>query len=307
MSGGSQDWPWPGLGLERVSLSTNVDVAVVSGGRSDAAPVIFLHGFPESSFTWRYQLSALGERFRVIAPNQRGYFGSDKPDGVAAYAPARLVEDVIALADALGLERFHLVGHDWGGAVAWATALRHAERVEKLVIMNAPHPHVFQRVLFTDRAQRAASQYIRQFRSHGLPQRLRADGLDGFIEAFVAANASRRSHAHVVRAQYLREWSEAGTLEAMLRWYVASPIVVPDEAGQVAGAARPAWLDEPFPRIAVPVLVLWGMQDPILLPVLLEGLEDLVARLEIVSLDVGHFPSWEAPDAVNGALARFLA
>ena len=101
--------------------------------------------------TWRAVAPALARDFRVIAPDQRGFGGSDKPEGVEAYRTDRIVEDLIALADALGLDRFTLVGHDWGGAVAWLAALRHPDRIGRLVIVNAPHPLVFQKSLIEDR------------------------------------------------------------------------------------------------------------------------------------------------------------
>ena len=127
----------------RISLPTGVTLKVAFGGRQDAEAIIFLHGFPESHRTWRHQLTNLVRDFRVIAPDQRGYAGSDKPDGVEEYRVGKIVADLIALADALGINRFSLVGHDWGGAAAWAASLAHRERIVRIVIIKAPHPLIF--------------------------------------------------------------------------------------------------------------------------------------------------------------------
>src|SRR5690606_13046234 len=135
---------------------------------------VLLHGFPESHRTWRAVAPALAEDHFVVAPDQRGFGGSDKPAGVEAYATERILEDLIALADALELERFTLVGHDWGGAVAWLAALRHPDRLKRLVIVNSPHPLVFQKSLIEDEGQRAASQYISAFRNPAMEQGIAA-------------------------------------------------------------------------------------------------------------------------------------
>ncbi|MGZ8997461.1 MAG: alpha/beta fold hydrolase, partial [Allosphingosinicella sp.] len=116
------------LQITRIGLPTGVTLTVQLGGQEEAEPIILLHGFPESHRTWREVAPALAGQYRVIAPDQRGFGGSDKPEGVEQYKADRIVEDLMALADALGIGRFTLVGHDWGGAVAWLAALRHADR-----------------------------------------------------------------------------------------------------------------------------------------------------------------------------------
>ena len=114
---------------------------VVEAGPADGPAVILLHGFPEFWWGWRAQIAPLAAAgFRVVVPDQRGYGESDKPEGIDAYRGSRLAGDVVGLADALGIDRFHLVGHDWGGVVAWATAALHPARVDRLAVLNAPHP-----------------------------------------------------------------------------------------------------------------------------------------------------------------------
>lgn len=152
----------------RVVLPTGVELDVTHGGPDGAPAIFFLHGFPESARTWRYQLADLSRDYRVFAPDQRGFARSSKPSGVDNYTHEKPIGDLIALADLFGVERFTLVGHDWGGAIAWAAALGHADRIERLAIVNAPHPLVFQRSTFDDMDQRKASQYIRAFRVPGM-------------------------------------------------------------------------------------------------------------------------------------------
>lgn len=288
----------------RVPLSTGVGLDVAVAGEPGAPAMICLHGFPESHRTWRHQTAEFARDFHVIAPDQRGYARSDKPEGVEAYSADRIVADLIALADHFDAARFTLVAHDWGGAVAWLAALRHPDRIARLVILNAPHPLIFQRSLFDDPQQRAGSQYIRSFRDPGLEARIGAMGLERFFDTSFAPHVDTAAVAGE-RARYLDEWGQPGALTAMLNWYRASAIVVPamDE-----DAERPAWIDAPFPAIRVPTLVIWGMRDKALRPVQLEGLDALVDDLTIVRVeDAGHFVPWEAPEAVNAAIREWLA
>lgn len=290
--------------LKRIPLSTGVELDVAVEGDPAAPPVILLHGFPESHRTWRHQIPALARDHYVIAPDQRGFARSSKPEGVESYATARIVEDLIALADALQIDRFTLVGHDWGGAVAWMAALQHPRRVARLVIVNAPHPKVFQKSLFDDTEQRKASQYISRFRDTRLDQGLVGAGL----ERFFASTFTQHLVAGVAgedKAAYLDEWSQPGAMTAMLNWYRASNIVVPEPGER---AERPAWLDAPFPPVTQPTLVIWGMRDKALLPSQLDGLEALVPQLTLVKVEEGgHFVPWERPQAVTDAIRAWLA
>lgn len=249
-------------------------------------------------------MAALAEDHFVVAPDQRGFGGSDKPQDVADYAIDVLIADVIALAGRLGIDRFTLVGHDWGGALAWAVALRHPRRIARLVIVNAPHPLLFQKRLIDDPAQRAASQYMTAFRAPEMEAGIRAMGLERFFEKSFSGHVDLSLIADEERAAYLRDWASEGALTAMLNWYRASQIVVPAVGEE---AIAPAWTEAPFPMLAMPVLVVWGMKDKALLPILLNGLDALVADLTLVRVpDAGHFVPWEKPDAVTGAIRDFL-
>ena len=289
-------------GFRQVRLRTGVTLNVALAGPDAAPPVILLHGFPESHRTWREVAPRLDDAFRLVMPDQRGFAGSERPEEVEAYATDTLIDDIFALADALGIERFALVGHDWGGAIAWAAALRGDPRLDRLAIVNAPHPVIFQKSLITDADQRRASQYITAFRTPGFEQALEAMGYEAFFEK-VFGDADRMSEAE--RQQYLAEWRQPGAMTAMLNWYRSARVMVPPPGVTVP---LPDWVLGAFPKVRMPTLVVWGMLDTALLPVQLEGLDRLVEDLRIVQVpDAGHFVPWEAPEAVADALRGFLA
>lgn len=290
----------------RVTLSTGVSIDVVDVGPRDGEVLIFLHGFPESHRTWRHQIAHLSARYRCIAPDQRGYCRSDKPEGVENYTADRLTADIFALADALGVGRFTIVGHDWGGAIAWSVALNGMgnARVERAIIANAPHPYIFQKLLFTDPDQRAASQYIRAFRDPANDALIASDGLTGLLRATVNWERSEAMEPEE-RDRMLADWKEPGAAQAMINWYRATPMIVPamDE-----DADLPPFLSAPFPVLTVPTLVIWAMDDLALPASNLDGMEAVVADLTIERVHgCGHFVPWEAPGAVNAAMEGWLA
>lgn len=287
---------------QRLALPTGVELDVTTAGDPSAPAIILLHGFPESHRTWRHQIPVLARDHFVIAPDQRGYARSSKPEGVESYTPDKPVADLIALADHFEKDRFTLVGHDWGGAIAWLAALSHPDRVARLIIVNAPHPLVFQKSLFDDPAQRAASQYMRAFRNLDIEQHIDKIGVEGFFDTTFVKHADPALLAPEKPA-YIDEWSQPGAMTAMLNWYRASAIIVPamDETPE-----RPAYLDAPFPRLTMPALVIWGTRDTALLPCQLDGLDALIEDLTVRTIDAGHFVPWEAPEAVNAAMIEWL-
>lgn len=288
--------------LQEIALSTGVTLDVATAGNPRHPPILLLHGFPESHRTWRHVIPQLGPDHFVVAPDQRGFARSSKPSDVADYTPDRMVADLLALADHFGLETFTLVGHDWGGAIAWMAALQNPPRVKRLVIVNAPHPFVFQKTLFDDMEQRRASQYITAFRSPNFETYIDGIGLSAFFDISFARHAGAAGVADE-KPVYLDQWSQPGAMTAMLNWYRASAIVVPgmDEAPE-----RPAYLEAPFPPVRQPTLVIWGMNDIALLPSQLDGLDALVPDLTLVKVDAGHFVPWENPDAVVAAIREWL-
>jgi len=291
--------------LQRVPLPTGVTLNVaITGERSNPA-VILLHGFPESHRTWREVAPRLDSWFFLVMPDQRGFAGSDLPQNVEAYRTDGLVDDIFALADTLGLEQFALVGHDWGGAIAWAAALRGDPRLTRLGIVNAPHPVIFQKSLIEDEDQRAASQYITAFRTPGFERAVEAMGYESFFEKTFAKHVDLSKIPEAEKRQYLADWSQPAALTAMLNWYRAAKVIIPPPSVTVP---LPDLVLRAFPTVKVPTLVIWGMKDAALLPVQLEGLDKLVDDLTIVRLqDAGHFAPWEAGEKVAAALEPFLA
>jgi pimeloyl-ACP methyl ester carboxylesterase len=291
--------------FRRVPLSTGVTLNVALAGNAANPAVILLHGFPESHRTWREITPRLQDDFYLVMPDQRGFAASDRPLEVEAYATDKLVDDIFALADALSLERFALIGHDWGGAIAWPAALRGDPRLTRLAIINAPHPLIMQKSLIEDPEQRAASQYINAFRDPGFERAVEAMGFATFFDKSFSKHVDLSRIPEEEKRQYLADWSQPGALGAMLNWYRASRLIVPPPGMTVP---LPDWVVKPFPKVQVPTLVIWGMRDAALLPVQLEGLDELVEDLAIVRLpNAGHFAPWEAPAEVAAALAPFLA
>jgi pimeloyl-ACP methyl ester carboxylesterase len=288
--------------FRRVSLKTGVTLNVATAGDRENPAVVLLHGFPESHRTWREVAPRLQDNFFLVMPDQRGFAGSDRPQDMDAYKTELLVDDIFALANTFGIDAFALVGHDWGGAIAWSAALRGDSRLTRLAIVNAPHPVVFQKSLIESADQRAASQYITAFRTPGFDQVVEANGYDWFFERTFSVDVSKIPQAE--KQQYIAEWSQPGGFTAMLNWYRAAKVIVPPPGVTVP---LPDWLLRAFPKVKIPTLVVWGMMDTALLPMQLDGLDALVEDLHIVRLpDAGHFAPWEAGEEVARALRPFL-
>ena len=291
--------------FRKVPLKTGVTLNVALAGPEDAPPVIMLHGFPESHRTWRGLVPLLEDGFRLVMPDQRGFAASDRPQEVEAYQADTLIDDIFALAEALAIESFALVGHDWGGAISWPAALRRDPRLTRLAIINAPHPVIFQKSLIEGADQRAASQYISAFRSKLFEKGVESMGYDALFDKSFSRHVDMAIIPDEERAQYIADWSQPGGMTAMLNWYRASKVMVPPPGVTLP---LPDWVLGAFPHVEVPTLVIWGMQDKALLPLQLDGLDRLVDDLRIVRIeDAGHFVPWEKPEAVAAALKPFLA
>ena len=279
----------------RISVGS-IRLAIRDTGAGD--PVVLLHGFPELSYSWRHQLPALARAgYRAIAPDLRGYGASDRPATVDAYAVPALVGDVVGLIDALGYDRVHLVGHDWGGGLAWATAALHPDRVRSLVIANAPHPVASAEARHDDPAQRAKSWYMLLFQFVGVAESWLADNDFANLREMVFDNAAPGTFSPEDVRVYLDAFSRDGALTAALNYYRAN-------------MPAAAWLREPpqLPEITTPTMVIWGEADTFLGLGLLERSVAKVrgpVRVERLA-GVSHWVQQEAPDAVNALLVEWL-
>lgn len=277
---------------------------------SSRGTIVMLHGFPEFWYCWKHQLRAFARDFRVVAPDLRGYNLSDKPSGIESYKMPHLVGDVRGLIDALGEERVILMAHDWGGAVAWAFAASHADRLSHLVILNSPHPSLFMRDMVLVPEQQQASQYIHQLRSADGEAALARDHYAHLKRTIFGTRSNPADIDPEDERRYLEAWSRPGALTGMLNYYRAMPVPPPRlEAGAPPPPLDRAALDRiPKIMIRVPTLIVWGMRDHALRPSLLEGLDEFIADLEIVRLpEATHWTPSEAPGDVNRAVRDYLS
>ena len=260
---------------------------------------LFLHGFPELGFSWRNQLPVLAELgFRAWAPDLRGYGGTDRPQGMREYAIEKLLDDVAGLIDASGAKETMLVAHDWGGVIAWYFALRRIRPLSRLVVMNLPHPAVFERVLRSGWRQRLRSWYVLFFQLPWLPERLfRLRNAAPITEAFRGMAVDKSRFPEEVLDVYRRAALEPGALTAMINYYRALV--------RGGGARRQRSLG--FPRIETPTLMVWGEQDTALGVELTHGTEAYVPNLVLRYLpNASHWVQQDAPDEVNAILREWL-
>ena len=289
--------------MEDLDLVANgIRFHALASGPKDGALVLFLHGFPELARSWHHQLPALGAAgYRGVAPDMRGYGDTDLQ---GPYDVGTLVRDVTGLVQALGRDRTVVVGHDWGGAVAWAVAARHPELVEGLVAINCPPVSALAHAMRHSRAQLRKSWYILFFQLPWFPERrMAADGAAVVARALVGGSHRRDAWPPEELDAYRAAFARPGRAKAAIDWYRAS----------FRRTVRPRRSNSPPRRVAAPTLVLWGVEDrflgrelvapDVLRSVLTEGNVPEVVFIE----DAGHFVQNEMPDRVNEELLRWLA
>jgi epoxide hydrolase 4 len=267
-------------------------------------PILFLHGFPEFWRAWKNQLIEFGKDFLAVAPDLRGYNLSSKPADVDQYELKHLVEDVRGLSEHLGPKRLILVGHDWGGVVAWAFAARYPDYLEKLIIVNAPHPAVFDRELHENPTQQQASLYMLVFRSADAEQILSSGNYSAFNENILQPGLRKGYFNHEDCAAYFAAWSQPGALTGGLNYYRAAHVGPPGESGrssrQLAGQVGAL-------TVRVPTLVIWGEKDPYLLTGNLTGLDEFVPDLQVRRIaDGSHWVIHEESALVNSYMRDFI-
>ena len=278
-------------------------------GTAGRPVLMFLHGFPEGAFIWDALLAHFAHPdhggYRCVAPYLRGFGSSSSPLQVDQYRAKHLVQDIAALIDVESpsgtLEC--LVAHDWGGAVAWNLANQQPHRMRRLAIVNSPHPGAFVRELQHNAAQQAGSQYMHFLCRPDAESLLAEDDFRRLFAFFNAADGSAPAWlSEPVRAQYRALW-QAG-LTGACNYYRASPLRPPRDGDPGAQALS---LPDAMLTVDVPTLVLWGMDDPALLPGLLDGLPGWIPQLQLRQIPgASHWIVHEHPDRVLGELAQFL-
>lgn len=307
--------PLLGLMVAAMALAPPIthDTADVNGVKLHYAKsgtgqlMLFLHGFPEFWYAWKDQLDEFGRDHLAVAPDMRGYNLSSKPPEVEQYRIPLLVEDVRALASHLGHDatrKFVLVGHDWGGVIAWVYAIAHPETIEKLVIVNAPHPAIFQRELRENPAQQKASTYMLMFRGPDAEKTLSANDHQMLVNIVLGQGLKQGFFTEADKKAYLEAWSQPGALTGGLNYYRAAQVGPPSAAQPATDAAFAL----PATKVNVPTLVIWGEKDTALLTGNLDGLDTHVSQLTVKRIPDGtHWVIHEKPAEVNRYIREFIA
>ena len=278
-----------------------------SGSGNDL--IILLHGFPEFWYSWRHQLAALGTRFHVVAPDMRGYNLSDKPPSVEDYGTDVLADDVIGLIDHFGAKKAVIVGHDWGGGVAWAVAQKYPERVSKLAVLQVP-PAAAWRDNLTPR-QLLRSWYMFFFQLPRVPEwAIRRNSFRGLDRVFKEKVVRTGSFTDADVEIYKEALRQPGALTSAINYYRANVFRIL-RVPKTAATTRPPGEKETRKggRIRVPTLFIFGEQDFAILPQTVRGVADYIDApyRELRIPDSGHWVQNEAVDEVNTALAEFLS
>lgn len=259
-------------------------------------PMVLLHGFPEFWYSWRYQIPDLAKYFHVVAPDMRGYNETDKPEGVENYKMSLLTADVLGLLRALGHEKAVIVGHDWGGAVAWSFATDYPQATERLIVMNCPHPAVFrQHILGGNLRQMQRSWYIFFFQLPEIPEALfSANNYALLRKAAYATAAKKGTFSEGDLNAYIEAMSKPGALTAAINYYRNL------FRGDLPGSSA---------TISSPTLLIWGEEDIYLGKELTEGMQDYFSsRFDIKYIPrCGHWVQQEEPEPVNRYIKEFLS
>ena len=278
----------------------NIRLHYVTAGRDKL--IMFLHGFPEFWYGWKSQLAEFGRDYQAVALDMRGYNLSSRPAEVEQYRMKHLVEDIRALAEHLGHKKFILVAHDWGGGVAWPFAMRHPDYLEKLIIINAPHPITFLRELRDNTAQQKASQYMLVHRTPEAEEILSRNNYAVLVGSLLEDGLKQGYFTEEDRKAYIEAWSQPGALTGGLNYYRAAhlgPFI--GESDEVLSA------DPSLFAVKVPTLVIWGEKDRWLLTGNLEGLEKYVPNLTVKRIpDGSHWVIHEHPALVNAYIREFI-
>lgn len=282
--------------IEQKIIRTNgIALNVALAGPVDGKPLILLHGFPEFWYGWRHQIDHLASLgFRLWMPDQRGYNLSDKPQDLYDYRVDEMVMDTIGLMSATGQEKVCIAGHDWGAMVVWWLALRHPEKIERMAILNVPHPRVFQRHLRYNIKQMVKSVYAGFFQIPFLPERLLtlADGKP--FARFIKMSGLKNTFSDEDLDRYRETWQQPDAMRSMLNWYRAYLRYAPP--------APKSW------RIKPKTLLIWGKKDIALSSDMVEPSYDLCDNAELVWLEKGsHWVQHDEKERVSQLLGQFFS
>ena len=273
-------------------------------GQTKKPLLLCMHGFPEFWYTWHQQLESLSEDFFVVAPDMRGFNLSDKPQGLEFYTLQELVNDALELVKHLGYETFTLVGHDWGGLMAWTLATLHPEVLDKLIIINSPHPRIHQQLLTHSKRQIASSQYVSKFLEDSAAEKLSRNNFDLMWRFAFNELVEKGVFGDKEKDIYKTAWAQEGALEATLSLYRASNFAIPIESNDMSSLSAN---NTPIAnQISTDTVVMWGLDDTALSNECLDGLEKYVPNLEIIEIPgAGHCVIHERPKLINENLRRF--
>ena len=285
-------------------LPNGMRLHFASAGEQGRPLILFVHGFPEFWYEWEAQLAEFGKDFFAVAPDLRGFNLSDMPLDLAQYKAKHIVDDLRLLAQHLGYDKFVMVAHDWGGAIAWNFAIALPQLLHKLIIVNSPHPYLFAQALANDPEQKAASEYMNWLRAEGSESALAKDAFRLLEDLLNGMGKSPTPwFTPEVRARYHACWSRG--LTGGVNYYRASPLHPP--TAEHAGPARLQLDPEDF-RVRIPTRVIWGERDIALPKSLLDGLDALIGDLKIERIPEGtHWVIHEQPERINRLIRGFLA
>jgi len=279
---------------ERFIKTNGVNLHVLEAGPQEGPMIVFLHGFPDCCYAWRRQLRYFADRgYLAVAPDQRGYNLSDKPDGVEPYSPDELARDVVGLIESYGRKQVFLVGHDLGGMVSWWTAAHYPERFKRLVIMNCPHPNVIKENLFSNVKQMQKSWYVFFFQVPRAPEKMVSAHNFSWPVNVLGKTSRPGTFTSEELEEYRKAFAQPGSCQAMINWYRAFvPLFYENQESL---------------RIAVPTLVLWGANDTALVREQAQTSADFCESSRVVYFeDATHWVQHEEAEKINPMVEEFF-
>ncbi|MBD3341264.1 MAG: alpha/beta fold hydrolase [Candidatus Lokiarchaeota archaeon] len=273
---------------EKFFIVNDLKIHTIISGQGE--PIFLLHGFPDFWYGWKKIIDGLNDEFRLIVPDLRGYNLSDKPNDVEEYQVEYLIDDVKKLSQKLNIEKFTLVGHDWGGVISWIFAENYPGLLNKLIILNAPHPKIFQDKLKTSDTQKKASSYIFEFLKPNGEKNLLRNNYQLLKLAVFGTAKNRKAFSEEDKQKYVEAWSQPGAITAGVNYYRANRTY--------EGLTG---------NVNVPTLVMHGLKDRFVTPRVLDGLSEYVEDLKVKkNPKASHWIMHDDPDFVIKNIREFV-